>query len=132
MPRTLGEHLRQRRHELRLYQKDVAKTLGINPWTLIGWEADRKMPAMRFWPRIIKFLGYDPFPEPSTLGGRLCAARRRLGLSQEKMAQMLGVDEGTVRLVEAGRRRPNPDTLAKVERMLAAYPPLGAADRLST
>ena len=74
-------------------------------------------------PRIIKFLGYDPFPEPRTLGGRLLATRRRLGLSQEEMAQKVGVDEGVVRLIEAGRKRPSPDTLLKIERMIAAYPP---------
>ena len=74
-------------------------------------------------PRILQFLGYDPFPEPSTLGGQLLGARRHLGLSQEEMARKLGVDEATVRLIEAGRRRPSPDTLAKIERTLAAHPP---------
>ena len=61
-PRTLGEHLRRRRHELGMFQKDVADRLGVNQWTLIGWEQNRKKPAVRLMPRIIRFLGYDPNP----------------------------------------------------------------------
>ena len=82
-PQTLGEHLRKRRHKLDIFQKDAARELSANQWTLIGWEADRKKPTVRFMSRIIHFLGYDPFPEPCTLGGRLLATRRRPGLSQE-------------------------------------------------
>ena len=117
-PRTLGEHLRIRRYELGIFQKDAARELSVNQWTLIGWEADRKKPTVRFMSRIIKFLGYYPFLEPRTLGGRLLATRRRLGLSQVEMAQKLEVDKGTIWLIEAGRRSPNPDTLAKIERNL--------------
>ena len=67
----MGDHLKRRRHELSLLQKEVVALLGVNQWTLIRWESNRKEPAIRFLARIIKFLGYDPCTEPRTLGERL-------------------------------------------------------------
>jgi DNA-binding XRE family transcriptional regulator len=128
----LGEHLRKKRHELGLYQKDVAKKLGVNPWALIGWETDWKKTTVRFMPRILKFLGYNPFPDPCTLGGRLLAARRRLGLSQKEMARKLGVDEGTVRLIETGRRGPAKISWPRSNGRWRRIRSRGVADRLST
>jgi transcriptional regulator with XRE-family HTH domain len=122
-PITVGDHLRKRRYALGLFQKDVAQRLGISLDTLLTWETNKKEPSVRYLPKIIKFLGYDPFPEPCTLGGRLLAVRRRLGLSQEEMAKALRLDEGTVRLIEVGHRRPSPDTLLKIDRAFAAHPP---------
>jgi DNA-binding XRE family transcriptional regulator len=40
-PATLGEHLKQRRHELELRQRDVAGQIGIDTWTYLTWESDR-------------------------------------------------------------------------------------------
>ena len=94
-PATLGEHLRQRRHVLGLLQREAATQLGIRHHTVTEWERDHKTPEIRFWPAIIAFLGYDPHPEPRTLGERLRARRRALGLSIAEAAQRLGVDEGT-------------------------------------
>ncbi|MFK5925465.1 MAG: helix-turn-helix transcriptional regulator [Desulfuromusa sp.] len=37
-PVTLGDHLRQRRIELGLYQKDVAAKLGVTTSTVWNWE----------------------------------------------------------------------------------------------
>jgi DNA-binding XRE family transcriptional regulator len=39
-PRTLGEHLKKRRCELGLRQKDAAQLLGVNEFTYLGWEKD--------------------------------------------------------------------------------------------
>ena len=46
-PDSLGEHLRKRRIELGLFQKDVARRLQVNEWTYLGWEHDRKKPSVR-------------------------------------------------------------------------------------
>ena len=125
-PQTLGGHLKKRRHKLGLYQKDAAARLGVNPWTLIGWEADRKDPAIRFWPRIIKFLGYYPCREPQSLGERLLAARRHLGVCHRTAAAMLSVDEGTYLYWERGRRRPGRRLRGSVETFLAPTPRSGS------
>ncbi len=87
-PQTVGDRLKKRRYELGLYQKDAAALLRVTQGTLIGWEKGRKDPAIQFWPRVIKFLGYDPNGELRTLGERLLAARRRLGVTQEEAAKL--------------------------------------------
>ena len=115
-PESLGEHLRKRRLELGLYQKDVALRLGISPWTYLSWEGDRKRPMVSMLPRLIAFLGYDPNPQPSTLGEEIAARRRQLGLSQERFADLVGLDESTIARLEAGRAVPARQTLSKLQR----------------
>jgi DNA-binding XRE family transcriptional regulator len=46
-------------------------------------------------PAIIRFLGYDPFPEAASLSDRLAVARRANGWTIKQAAEQLGVDEGT-------------------------------------
>ncbi len=95
-PKTLGEHLKRRRKELGLLQREVAARMGINHFTYINWEKDRTQPiASRFRP-VIDFLGYDPMPEPRTLSERLEAKRRRAGITFFEVAEHLGWDEGTL------------------------------------
>jgi transcriptional regulator with XRE-family HTH domain len=83
-------------------QKEVAKQLGINTWTYILWEQDRSAPTIRYYPGIFAFLAYDPFPAPRTLSEQIATKRRRLGLSFREVADLLGVDEGTVSRWESG------------------------------
>jgi len=85
-PKTLGEHLRKRRWEGKWLQKEVALRLGVNQWTLIGWESDRTVPSVRMVPKIIAFLGYDPFSKAVTLGERIVAKRRSLGIARKRLA----------------------------------------------
>lgn len=87
-------------------QKDVAQKLEVCGEAYLGWEHDRRKPPTRYLPKIIDFLGYDPFPEPKTLGERIKAKRRRIGLSQEQAAKHLSVDEGTLRRWERDEWRP--------------------------
>lgn len=62
MPQTLSEHLKKRRKELDIFQREVAAQIGINMWAYVNWVKDRTMPvASRFRP-IIDVLGYDPTP----------------------------------------------------------------------
>lgn len=95
-PQTLGEHLKKRRRELGLFQREAAERMGVAVETLINWEKDRTEPiASRFRPAI-DFLGYDPTPEPRTLGERLDAKRRRTGMTISEVAKHLGWDDGTL------------------------------------
>ena len=45
------------------------------------------------------------------LGARIAALRRHKGMSQEKLAQALGVSPSAVGMYEQGRREPSADTL---------------------
>lgn len=102
-PKTLGEHLKKRRLEQELTQAEVGKTLATDEWTVGNWEKDKTFPAVRYFPAIFRFLGYDPFPKPTTLPEQLLARRRSLGLSMKKAAKKIGVDEGTFSKWECGQ-----------------------------
>jgi transcriptional regulator with XRE-family HTH domain len=94
-PRSLGEHVRKRRLELRLTQKQVAEQLGVNPWTVLNWEKDKTEPPIESIPAILRFLKYDPFLEPKSLPECLLAKRRAMGWPIKEAARHLGVDEET-------------------------------------
>jgi len=91
----LGEHVRKRRLELRLIQKQAAERLGVNPWTALNWEKDHTGPPIASMPAIIRFLGYDPFPAPKNIPERLLPKRRATGWSNKEAARQLGTDEAT-------------------------------------
>ena len=103
---TVGDHLKRRRLDLGLRQKDVAAELHVNEFTVCGWENNKKAPAVRYLPRIIEFVGYDPYPTPRTLGEEIAARRRRLGLSRKGLAKKLGMDEMTIAHIEEGASEP--------------------------
>ncbi len=114
----LGDHIRKRRLDLGLYQNDLAKHLGVDVETIWRWERNESRPMVYHIPGIIRFLGYNPFPEPESLRERLILRRKLLGLSQEGMATRLGVDETTVWYFEKGNRRPSTKMKQAVEDFL--------------
>ncbi|MHB8494516.1 MAG: helix-turn-helix transcriptional regulator [Casimicrobiaceae bacterium] len=101
-PRTLGEHIRKRRLGLKLTQKQAAERLSVNPWTVLNWETGRFEPPIRSLPAVFGFLGYDPYPPPTTLGERLLHVRRQHGWSTSEAARHLGVDRTTWQNWERG------------------------------
>jgi len=114
---SLGDHIRARRLDLKLLQKQVAEQIGVHELTITGWEVNATAPEVRYIPAIIKFLGYNPLPSATSLPERLAAARKRLGLSQWRMAEMLGVDPTTLMGWEAGRHQPTGKSLDVIGRV---------------
>jgi hypothetical protein len=55
--------------ELGLRQKDVGKLLRVDDFTALNWEKGKTTPETRCLPRIVLFLGYDPFPVPKKFWG---------------------------------------------------------------
>ncbi|MGB8507878.1 MAG: helix-turn-helix transcriptional regulator [Pyrinomonadaceae bacterium] len=103
--KTYGDHVRTKRHELGITQKQVASQLEVNECSIYNWEGNRTVPAVRLVPRIVLFLGYCPFTPHLPVSEWLRLIRQNAGLSQERMAQALGVDEGTIKRWEAGIRQ---------------------------
>jgi transcriptional regulator with XRE-family HTH domain len=118
---SLGDHLRARRLDLKLLQKQVADQIGVHELTITGWEGNTTVPEVRYMPAVIQFLGYNPLPAASSLPERLATARRALGLSQRKMAGKLGVDPATVMGWEAGRHQPTGKSLDLIGRILQTW-----------
>jgi DNA-binding XRE family transcriptional regulator len=57
----IGDHIRKRRMDLKLTQKALAETLGVNKDTIRFWENGKAKPSLAKIPLIIEFIGYDPF-----------------------------------------------------------------------
>jgi transcriptional regulator with XRE-family HTH domain len=115
---TLGDHIRTRRLDLKLLQRQVADQIGVHEMTITGWESNATVPEVRYMPAIIQFLGYNPLPAANSLPERLATARRALGLSQRKMAGKFGVDPATLMGWEAGRHQPTEKSLNVIGRVL--------------
>jgi len=119
-PQSLGEHLRKRRLDLALYQRQVATKLGVDEITIVNWEKGRTQPCVRHLPKLITFLGYVPFKCPSDPLGRLRYYKRVYGLSCAALAQELNMDEAMVTGWLAGQHRPSSRSVERVEAFLRA------------
>lgn len=69
--KILGDHIRKRRLELGLLQRTIGQRIGVHCTTVWNWEKGRADPELRFLPKIIAFLGYDPQPMLAALPERL-------------------------------------------------------------
>ena len=62
-----------------LFQRDVAKTIGVSETTLLDWEKNYYRPQLWHYPCIMDFLGYCPCElKQRTLGERLKVIRTYL------------------------------------------------------
>jgi DNA-binding XRE family transcriptional regulator len=77
---------------LGLMQKEVAERLGVDAASIGNWESNEVQPMVRCLPGIIAFLGHNPLPEADDLIGKFKRVRCSLGLTQEQLAQKLGID----------------------------------------
>jgi transcriptional regulator with XRE-family HTH domain len=112
---TLGDHIRKRRLDLGLFQRQVAEQIGVTEWTIFNWESNATRPPNRHVPRIIAFLGYNPIVTGSSLAERLKSGRKSLGLSQKRAAAIVGLNESTLAKLERGKSlKPLAKTLGKL------------------
>jgi DNA-binding XRE family transcriptional regulator len=58
--KIIGDHIRKRRLDLGLLQKEVAEQIGVDKTTIMNWERGRREPAPWNIPAIIHFLGDAP------------------------------------------------------------------------
>ena len=117
---TIGDYIRRARLDRRLRQIDVAAQIGADPLTVLNWETGATEPNFRFFPAITEFLGYNPFPPrmEAPINVRLKAHRLQTGLSQKKLAKLLGVDPGTIGKWEDEKTKPTEKSLKKILRFL--------------
>ena len=117
--RTIGDHLRKKRLDLDLLQRDVARILDVTVDSICNWERSRSSPRLYLIPGIVKFLGY--MPDQSTnanLGLRIRLIRHSLGMRQDFLARQLGVDPSTLGRWERGKGQPQAKHLKKVNEFL--------------
>lgn len=112
----MGDHLRARRLDLGLRQRDVAERLSVNVQTVGNWEVGRDTPDFWYMSRVVQFLGYDPRPKAETksLRDELLAFRLKHGLTQKALAVRLQVNTCTISGWEGGKVAPTPECMAKI------------------
>ena len=59
-PRSLGEHIRWKRLELALTQRQTGKLIGVSGWTVANWEKGYTKPTAHAQKAVAAFLGRDP------------------------------------------------------------------------
>ncbi|MBU1949087.1 MAG: transcriptional regulator, partial [Candidatus Eisenbacteria bacterium] len=116
--RTIGDHVRKRRLDLGLSQQDLAKILRVTVSTVSYWETKRANPSIRSLSRVLRFLGYDPRPQAKAFPELIRQLRQGLGLSQEGLAEKIGVDPSTVRKWEKLGYHPRPQLYARLAKIL--------------
>jgi len=92
--------------------------MGVDPKSFMWWERDIRTPGDRFYPALIQYLGCEPWGESVTLGEKLKAERRRRGLSIDRAAEVMGVDEGTFGRWERGEWKPQSQSMRAISNFL--------------
>jgi DNA-binding XRE family transcriptional regulator len=108
--------------------RKLLKYWGLANEPLAFWETDRVYPAWAFQPRLITYLGYDPFTDPTlgsprgnetsyvaflsidtpvTLGQKMKQNRLKLRKTRKQMAAELGVSVKTLWGWETDRWQPS-------------------------
>jgi transcriptional regulator with XRE-family HTH domain len=117
--KTIADHLRKRRYDLKFSQPKVAKIIGVSTDTITYWENERTIPQMTFVPKILEFLGYNPYKiDTSTQGGRIKFYRYQKGLSQKRLAKLLHVDPSTIKSWEENECELGRDNLKRLAKDL--------------
>ena len=116
--KTIGDHLRKRRLDLKLLQKEVAQKLGDCEPSVYNWENNLSKPAIKYIPNLIEFLGYVPFTTSTlSIGEKIVVYRQVLGLSQKILAHQLGIDPSTLSKWERDKRKPSERFSKQIERI---------------
>jgi transcriptional regulator with XRE-family HTH domain len=115
---TLGDHIKKRRLDLQLFQKDVARRIEVNKATVVNWERHGREPGLRHIPKIIEYLGYVPFACPEDPIGRLKHFKLVNGLSYERLGGLMGRDPEQLTDWLGGRIKPLARNLREIEKFL--------------
>jgi DNA-binding XRE family transcriptional regulator len=117
---SIGLHIKKKRLDHKLLQKDVALMVGVTEESIMHWETGRYPPQLQFYPGIIKFLGYNPFAvETETLAQKIKNYRFLNGVSHRKMGKLVGVDGATISTWETGKHEPQGANLIRLNELLS-------------
>ncbi|MFI5364073.1 MAG: helix-turn-helix domain-containing protein [Candidatus Binatia bacterium] len=114
--KTLGNHIRRRRLDLGLLQREVAQQVGVDVNSVCHWETGHSRPKVYLMPRIIDFLGYVPGGPAASFSEALRTTRRLAGLSQARLARRARIDESSIAKWERGETIPFAATAERLRR----------------
>ena len=116
-PITVGEHIRKKRMDLGLLQREVAEIIGVTESSIWNWEHGTE-PELQYNQRIIKFLGYIPFDCPDDTVGRLAWYKRAMGMNLDQLGEIMGRDPEQLSDWLSGRHHPFRKNRDKIELFL--------------
>jgi len=138
-PQTIGQHLKKKRFELGIRQIEAARKLGVSNRTLSLWECDRVPPVWANQPRIVTYLGYDPFTDPMlgrprgnettgvaflsqsgplSLGHKIVKRRLEMRKNRKQCAQEMCISVKTLQAWETNRYQPSSALLKRLVKCL--------------
>jgi transcriptional regulator with XRE-family HTH domain len=116
--RTWGDWIKVQRIDLKLTKRQLSLRLNVSDLTIYLWEKNRVRPSLAQIPKIIEFLGHDPFEKKAdSLADKVREYRRVYGLSLKKLAKELGVDPATLAGWEKAEHNPNKRLLHHMKKM---------------
>ena len=136
---SLGRHLRRRRLQLKIFQSEAARRMKVSNRTLSLWECDRLYPTWFYWPRIIAYLGFDPFTDstlgrpkgnetssvaflssetPATIGQQIMKRLIEMRKTRSQFAAEIGISTKTLWNWERDRRKPCKSKLRRLNQLL--------------
>lgn len=105
---AIGEHIKKRRIQLHLFQRDVAKILDVSEDTITYWENGRATPQIQHYPKVIEFLGYNPFAlDKESIGGQIYRYRTEQGISHKALSRVTGFNTRKLASWEKNLSAPN-------------------------
>jgi len=100
---------------LKLTKSQLSLRFNVSDITIYLWERNKVQPSLAQIPKIIAFLGRDPFEKKAdSLAERIKDFRRGRGLSRKKLADQLGIDPSTLEGWETGKHQPTKKLLDKI------------------
>ncbi len=138
-PTTLGQHLKKKRFVAGIRQSEAAQRLRVSERTLSLWETERVYPTWAFQPRLIAYLGYDPFNDPMlgspkgnetscvaflsmdapvTIGQKIKRFRLKSRKTRKQLALELGISVKTLWGWETDRWQPTAQAQGLIARLL--------------
>jgi transcriptional regulator with XRE-family HTH domain len=105
--KTWGDWIKARRLDLKLTKRQLSLKFNVSDITIYLWERNRVQPSLGQIPKIIEFLGQDPYEKNAEkMGDKIREYRRIHGLTQRRLAVQLGIDPTTLAGWEKGDHRP--------------------------
>jgi transcriptional regulator with XRE-family HTH domain len=121
--RTWGDWIRARRIEKRLTKRQLSLNLNVSDVTIYLWEKNKIKPSLAQIPKILEFIGRDPFEKKTeSLADKIKEYRRVHGLSQRNLAARLGVDPATLAGWEKVEHHPNKNLINHLKKIVLVDP----------
>ncbi len=126
---TIGQKIKATRKNAGLTQKELAQKMGLSFQSIAQWENDLRKPKIETLKKIadalecpIDTFTTDDFdeeiPPPALISKKIHDCRTAAGLTQQELAEKIGLDGATIGKYERGILRPKSATLKKIADVL--------------